>query len=605
MKPNPSGIAKFSTGQMVEFTLTLPREREFPFRAQLWLQIAEPDGAIITLPVYYDGNEIWRVRHTPQVEGIHRVTSLLEGPDAESSLAVQGATVEPDEFFAEGKPSRGFLRRNPHSTQRFQYEDGTPYFPIGFNLGWAAIDDYPVIFGKMESSGLNWSRVWMNHWASMTLDWVMGRQLEPWELDLDVARKWDRIILAAEENNIAIQLVFQSHGQFSTTVNPVWQEHPWNIENGGWLQHPEEFFTDEKARELTKAKYRYIVARWGYSTAIMAWELFNEVEFTDGYVGRELLGIWKNIETHGIANLETGRLIAALYERLETENPGEARFRMEQFGNNLKSMLGGNQQLADYGLGRHRVAQWHREMADYIRSIDPYKHMITTSSLPIESSTWESMDFYQAHIYRREMVLPLARLPQSYDSIGKPWFIAEMGDHSMLDPHKADGRHMHGMIWAGIFSGAAGAAQVWAWDKVEEWNLFPSFEILTEFASRSRIAQSEFKPVDARFHPLPAPVGQPVRPAAFAITSGGTTLLWLCDLNGVAVPQSFSVSGHVEIPGLSNEDSVQIEWTNTRSGETTTTNHHPAHGQGIKTPEFFGDIAAIIRHRHPIQHRSK
>jgi hypothetical protein len=32
---------------------------------------------------------------------------------------------------------------------------------------------------------------------------------------------------------------------------------------------------------LTKAKYRYIIARWGYSPSILAWELFNEVQYTD------------------------------------------------------------------------------------------------------------------------------------------------------------------------------------------------------------------------------------------------------------------------------------------------------------------------------------
>ena len=36
-----------------------------------------------------------------------------------------------------------------------------------------------------------------------------------------------------------------------------------------------------RAVAATRVKYRYIIARWGYATHVMAWELFNEVEGTD------------------------------------------------------------------------------------------------------------------------------------------------------------------------------------------------------------------------------------------------------------------------------------------------------------------------------------
>jgi len=116
----------------------------------------------------------------------------------------------------------------------------------------------------------------------MNLDWVSGTTLPIGSLSLDVARRWDATVAAAGEHGVYLQIALQHDGQYSSRTNPNWPENPWNKSRGGWLQSPEDFFTDPRAIALTKAKYRYIVARWGYSPYILAWELFNEVEWTDG-----------------------------------------------------------------------------------------------------------------------------------------------------------------------------------------------------------------------------------------------------------------------------------------------------------------------------------
>ena len=66
------------------------------------------------------------------------------------------------------------------------------------------------------------------------------------------------------------QMVLQHHTQYSTAARADWDAHPWNLANGGWLKTPLDFFTDEQARAITRDKFRYIAARWGYSSSIMA-----------------------------------------------------------------------------------------------------------------------------------------------------------------------------------------------------------------------------------------------------------------------------------------------------------------------------------------------
>src|SRR3712207_803358 len=63
----------------------------------------------------------------------------------------------------------------------------------------------------------------------------------------------------------------------------MWLQNPYNRANGGPLASPQQFFTDERARRLFRQKLRYAVARWGYSTHLMAWEFWNEVDLTDQY----------------------------------------------------------------------------------------------------------------------------------------------------------------------------------------------------------------------------------------------------------------------------------------------------------------------------------
>ena len=79
-----------------------------------------------------------------------------------------------------------------------------------------------------------------------------------------------------------MQLVLQHHGQFTNSVNSEWSDNPYNSSNGGPLSSASQFFNSATAKAQTKKQYRYIVARWGYSPNIYAWELFNEVNYTEG-----------------------------------------------------------------------------------------------------------------------------------------------------------------------------------------------------------------------------------------------------------------------------------------------------------------------------------
>lgn len=411
------GVGAF---EMIETSAKLTDIKGGPFAADIWGHVEAPDGTTIPLPAFYDGGATWRVRFSPYMTGQYSIS--IEDSDAIT-------------FIVGGEPGPGFVRRDPRVVQRFRLDNGDLYYPVGMNVGWgkapSPVDVYEDIFPAMRDAGMNWARVWMTHFAGMNIDWNRrGKGPTSGTLNLKIAKRWDRIVDLAEENDLYFQFVLQHHGQYSTTVNPNWPKHPWNVKNGGFLETANAFFTDERAIALTRMKYRYVVARWGYSPSIMSWELFNEVQFADAMRDGETTS----------------------------------------------------------------VAKWHGEMSDYLRSLDPTGRMVCTSSLPPESPIYAGADYYQPHLYKANMIDALINLPASPRELDRPIFYGEFGDSKMGYPEDGDvyksGRLIVPLCWAGLMSdGAAGAAQQWYWDRVEASDLYNEFKSLTSFIKASRLAE--------------------------------------------------------------------------------------------------------------------
>ena len=75
--------------------------------------------------------------------------------------------------------------------------------------------------------------------------------------------------------------------------NQLWDSCPYNVINGGYLEHSFEFFTDERAKEDYKKLLRYYIARYSYSRYIMNWEIFNEIGHVTDYDG-DVAKAWAN-----------------------------------------------------------------------------------------------------------------------------------------------------------------------------------------------------------------------------------------------------------------------------------------------------------------------
>lgn len=262
-----------------------------------------------------DGTPIWQVRFTPQEVGNWRYSlqvydngSLVDVSDGDFQVADSNAD--------------GFIRIGEND-RYFQFSNGQPYFPVGQNLNWSwdaggGIETYLRWLADLHAAGSNYARLiidipWFIHleWSGPAGDY-RASQLQ--------AAHLDAVLAAAAEYNVKLQLVLLWHQSMLISNGPPvlipeypprptmtmdWDDHPYNILNGGPLNGPGVFLYDETAKALFQQRLRYIVARWGYSPQIFAWELVDRIDRVSNYTPetarawlQEMAGYLRRIDPH-------------------------------------------------------------------------------------------------------------------------------------------------------------------------------------------------------------------------------------------------------------------------------------------------------------------
>ena len=351
-----------------------------------------------------EARPVWKIRFTPDEVGIWRY-------DVTVTDAGGTTTSETYQLLCRDRAQgHGFVRISRRDPRYFEFSDGTFYYPIGQNVCWAT--DFTHFLDRIAAYGGNYVRVWLCPWSLQ-----LELPSQPGKYDLQVAKALDDLLEECRQRGIMVQLVLRYHGMNSDS----WDKNPYNSANGGPCQWPGDFFTQAEAKTLHKRFLDYVVARWGNSTALFAWELWNEADLAKADRDSDLLA-------------------------------------------------------------------WHREMADYLKKIDPYDHLVTTSvSNPNRNPDLFELahiDFVPAHFYARNVIERVHDVWLRYRALRKPVFIGEFSaGHKPIDD-QADtlGAHLHAGLWLALLTPLAGNAMPWWWDTfIEKNNLYHHWAALTKF----------------------------------------------------------------------------------------------------------------------------
>ena len=462
----------------------------------VWVYVYTPSGSVLAVPAFYyedvgRGEGFWVARVSPIEEGVHRV--VVKAADGKGNT-VESSAVE---FVARGFAGRGFARID-RGKGFIVFDNRESMIMLGINLAWppnraTAVSFYERWFEKLNESSIKVVRIGLVPWA-LTLEWSKLHQYS--QVD---AAAIDEIVRLAEKYDIYIIFVFMWHNELADN----WSSNPYNVARGGVIKSPEEFWSNPVAIRIFKDKVRYIIARWGYSIHILAWELANEVDLTTNFFNAR-----------------------------------------EQFLN------------------------WVKEVSSFIKSIDPYKRIVTINLADYSSEprVWEieTIDVINVHRYGpegfKDVATAIAAIVNTLRSIyGKPVIVTEFGvdwrwiggpglskGEVPLWSRDTRGVGLHEGLWSSVFSLSPVSAMSWWWDtQIDLYNLWYHFRALHEFLKgidparsgleRLSVSVETFgsRPGNITLYPLAGWVqGTGIRENKFVIYPNGTVIGILDLLSG-------------------------------------------------------------------------
>ncbi|MGC9042705.1 MAG: hypothetical protein ACP5KG_02475 [Myxococcota bacterium] len=424
-------ISERATGRLLEIELIYHPTTENPFdmsRLDITMKVLKPDGSDDESRGFFmteynierdegdrerfvKGEERLRVRYNPNMAGTYILYFTIRD---ENILLTSGYyPVEVSRY-----KGRDYIKVSKKNPLYFSDENEKPFFPIGFNIGWArysGLFEFQHYIDKMKESYSNLFRMWMIKWSN-AIEWTEGYGSGDYKglmrYAQDNAARIDRILSYAEERDIKIMLTLGSYLEFTeggSWNEGSWKENPYNIENGGMCRNSSDFFLMKEAREYYKNRLRYISARWGYSSSIFAYEFFNETYAPFEWVS-EMSAFLKKID----------------YNRhmISTTYGDDKIFTLKNIDFTMTHLYGNPPEL----------------IKDYPQRVNE----ITTQ-----------------HITKYK----------------KPFLLAEFGiDWSKSDyEYDRDGTaiNFHNGVFAAISSGSAGTAMLWWWDDyIDRLNLY-------------------------------------------------------------------------------------------------------------------------------------
>lgn len=463
IRQNTDSPACFS---LFETRFALPDRYDDPFDPDVINAnaiITQPDGKAVTIPCFYiqdyitvtnstgdyhipAGRPEWAFRYTPLTNGEHicRIVAadnygcatstpvIFTSVKADGPDFVRVSKIDPRRFEIASKEfiPVGHNIRSPFDTRM---DDQFPWF-IRHPRGFMVYNDY---FRKMAQCGENIVEIWMCQW-SLGLEWSETAPEYHGLGDYNLANAWelDQVLALARNNGLRINLVLNNHGRAGLNFDAEWQNSPYNIRHGGFLPEndPLQFFRDEKALKYQKRIARYITARWGWDSTVFAWELWSELDLC-------------------------GR--------------------------------GGEKPAPQFDKD---VIAWHAKMGDYIKSIDPNRHLVSThlsanyqitspelASLPqLDHCCIDAYHFNRNPLHIAELVKATASF---YAQFKKPVLITEFGGSSMGAGLTHLKTELHAAIWSSLCTPLAGTPFFWWWGVIDEQNLYPEFTAAQNFIS--------------------------------------------------------------------------------------------------------------------------
>ncbi|HTR43601.1 MAG TPA: DUF5060 domain-containing protein [Pseudomonadales bacterium] len=443
----PPQVIQLNTGQVwqrLEFQITNVPSASNPFDPdviRLDGTFTSPSGETMVVPAFWyqeytrsrsggteydtvNGPPQWRLRFEPLETGTYSLSLVIQTNNELCAALATNFTV-----VSNSTPARfGNVGVAPNN-QYLQTSDGQALPLNGENVAWwnNGTYDYDTWFASMQNAGEDFARVWMSSWC-------FGIEGNPGTLNnyaLDPAWQLDYVLQLAEQEGIYVQLTLNDYREYSSDFGSdgQWPNNPYNIANGGPCINQNAFFTNNTASVVYQKRLRYLIGRYGYSSHLLAWEFFNEIDHDYSYLSSNNVDTW----------------IASQANWLHTNDP---------YGHLVTTSLSyASADPQQWALPQLDFLSWHT----YFQSgyqLNPAQTMANDAA-------------YYRQTYHKVVQI---------GEYGTDWhsWPASMA----VDPYL---RGLRQGIWGGALGGSAGTAMSWWWDSLAPANdywLFSSLEAI-------------------------------------------------------------------------------------------------------------------------------
>ena len=219
------------------------------------------------------------------------------------------------------------------------------------------------------------------------------------------------------------------------------------------------------------------------------------------------------------------------------------------------------------------LVAWHKEMAAYIKKIDVYRHLVTTSVASAgrcpELFELGNIDFVPVHFYARDVLKHTYDSYLRYRHLGKPVLVGEFsGGHKPADD-LADtaGVRIHAGLWMTFVTPMAGNAMPWWWDTyIDKNDLYSHWAALARFAEGVDRRGKAFEILRSKVK-----VGEDVSVSMQGIVAPSEAYLWVYDEARVLRPEQagrplLPAARPVKLAGLLG-GAFRVEIWDTHKGE--------------------------------------
>lgn len=238
------------------------------------------------LSTYYThaGDSGWKIRFSSGVTGDYKF--YITARDAEGQINKS----EWNRFTITASSSKGYVRVSETNPRYFENSaDGSLFYGTGSNIHAVigsepdkAKQNFEYYFEKAKGN-FSSTRIWLCHWR--WLEWTPDPEQSKSHTygginfyNQAISSNLDRIFNMAEEINLRIQLTLEDNQEHDPGEKyHSWKFNPYNVENGGPVANPDDYWSNPDVRVMYKKKLRYIVARWGYSASLWSLNQWNDM----------------------------------------------------------------------------------------------------------------------------------------------------------------------------------------------------------------------------------------------------------------------------------------------------------------------------------------